>query len=182
MRVKEIIISAPPVMVPIVRKHHEFIMSWINRAYQLEVYPIEWLYTDSNRVWWILINNVTMDVIFDNNAVWRVEAYKGLHTDLASCPESLQSFVATSDERFFIAPIIHDIAYQTKDLSRSEADYLLSEVAEYYQYKGIKNFFASFGVSVGGGKHYNAFRDRDKKRCGRITKLGFLHDDGSIRL
>ncbi len=180
MRIKEITISAPPIMSPIIRAHHEFIRSYIWRAYELEVYPIEWLYEDSNRIWWLLINNVTIDIIFCSGAVWRVEAYKGLHTDLASCPDSLQSFVSTADERFFIAPLIHDIAYQTKDLNRDEADELLSEVSEYYNYHGIHNFFASFGVHVGGSQHYNQWRERDKKRCGRISKLGYLQNDGSI--
>lgn len=182
MKIKEIVVSAPPVMTPIIRKHHTFYKSWIKSAYDLELYPIEWLYTDSNRTWWILINNITFDIYFTNDAVWRVDAYKGLHTDLASCPDNLQSFVSTADERFFIAPIVHDIAYQTKDLSRKDADELLSDVSEYYGYKGIKNFFASFGVSMGGKAHYNAFRERDKKRCGRITKLGFMQNDGSVRL
>jgi hypothetical protein len=182
MNIKEVLISAPPIMVPILRKHHAFTASYIKRAYGLDVYPLEWLYTESNKVWWIVINNITMDIIWQNNAVWRAEVYKGLHTDLASCPDALQSFVATSDERFFIPPIAHDVAYQTKDLDRNDSDMMLSELAEYYNYKGLRNFFASFGVTVGGGKHYNQFRDRDKKRCGRITKLGFLQEDGSIRL
>lgn len=184
MNVKEIVHSAsPPMLVPIIPKDYAWTKSWIKSSIGVELPLLDDIYcNEGTRTFYCVMCDIQDDIIWDNGSVWRVIIKKGTLTDLASVPDALLSVVPSNDYRFWIGPLYHDKAYQTKDLSREDADMMLMEVSEYYGLTGYRAFFGSLGVRIGGSKHYNDYKARDSEPRGGIYKLGFIQKDGSFRV
>ena len=179
MNVTRIDFDTKPVFMPLMKHDFEFTRITLADSYGIHIAEKSAWFFDKNVLWWILVKNFTIWVSFDSGGCWEFSFGKGFNTDGASVPRMLNGIVQSFDPRIFYGALMHDLAYQTKDISKKDADELLSACCAFYGYKGIDRLLIGKAVEWFGGDAYNSSEEREAVRCGRIRR--YMRDKDGVK-